>query len=63
MKRWFCILLVLLVCASLFAGSLYAAETVGTVTPIRQEVCWLLLGSIIASGAFVSIVRISWKHA
>ena len=63
MKRWVYIALVLLICVLLFAGSLYAVEAVGGTASASPAAPWVLLGSIIASGAFISIVGVSWKKA
>lgn len=63
MKRWGSIVLICLVCTSLFAGSLYAIEAIAPVSSLKSDIAWLVMGSGIASGAFVSIVRSSWKHA
>ena len=63
MKRLFSILSILLVCIILFTSSLFAAEASGSTMPVQQEVPWLLFGTIIASGTFLSIVSMSWKYA
>ncbi|MBR2264157.1 MAG: hypothetical protein IJ917_07435 [Firmicutes bacterium] len=63
MKRWVSILLICLICMSLFAGSLYAIESIAPVSSLKSDIAWLVMGSGIASGTFVSIVRSSCKHA
>ena len=63
MKRLFSILSILLVCTLLFTSSLYAAEATASTVPVQQEIPWLLFGTIIASGTFLSIVSMSWKYA
>ena len=62
MKKLLLVLSVLLTCCFVVGAPLYAFS--GTVTASSLPAApWLMIGGILAAGAFFVIMSISWKHA